>query len=314
MDASRSKKAAGQRRGALIRPLTLSDAEATLRVANTHELRVDPEFEVYPLSEMPQWFQGFGEPAVVFGHESEVLDAVLFIQTDTAKNWVDLDLFFDSSSEVAQQLLAHGISWVRDNRPGFKIRAAGNKNDQELHTLLAEFGFQHYRDYWKLVWRNLPATTAFRSAQLEIRSVDFEANAKLLHELEAKTFSEHFGYVPIDFQSWLKQRRSIESVDQKGFLIAYYDNTPAGFLIADDSRVDQNGGWVDKLGVLAEYRGLGIGKALLNQVAVYYSSRGFDSLALGADTGNDSGALDLYFGLGFEPMLVWRAVALPALS
>ncbi len=298
----------------MIRLLTLADAEATLRVANTHELRVDPEFEVYPLSEMPQWFQGFGEPAVVFGHLTNELDAVLFIQTDTAKNWVDLDLFTDCSEEAAKALLGHGISWARENRPGFKIRAAGNKNDKQLHQLFAEFGFEHYRDYWKLVWRDLPKASPQTNKQLEIRSVDFDLNAELIHELESKTFSEHFGYVSIGFEPWLKQRKSIESVDPNGFFIAYYNGNPAGFLIADDSRVDQNGGWVDKLGVLSEYRGIGIGRALLNHVSGYYSERGFDSVALGADTGNDSGALDLYFGLGFAPMLVWRAVVLPALG
>ncbi len=298
----------------MIRTLTLDDAEATLKVANTHELRVDPEFELYPLSEMPQWFQGFGEPAVVFGHEQDRLDAALFIQTDSAKNWVDLDLFTDCSDDVAKELLHFGIEWTKASRPGFKIRAAGNKNDVQLHQLFSEFGFQHYRDYWKLVWRNISQAVPHSNPQLEIRSVNFDANAKLIHELESKTFSEHFGYVPIAFDAWLRQRKSIESLDPNGFLIAYYDSQPAGFLIADDSRVDQNGGWVDKLGVLSEYRGIGIGKALLNHAAAYYSARGFDSVALGADTGNDSGALDLYFGLGFEPMLVWRAVVLPALS
>ncbi len=297
----------------MIRQLTLDDAEATLRVANNHELRIDPEFEVYPLSEMPQWFQGYGEPAFVFGHLDPELDAVLFIHTDSAKNTVDLDLFTDCSNQVAKELMQFGLDWTKEHRAGFKIRSAGNKNDTELHELFAEFGFEHYRDYWKLVWRNLPGEFRITNPQLEIRAVDFDEHAELIHRLEVESFAEHFGYVAIDFPSWLTQRNSIESKDPNGFLIAYYDSKPAGFLIADDSRADQHGGWVDKLGVLAEYRGIGIGKALLHQAASYYRSRGFDSVALGADTGNDSGALDLYFGLGFTPMLIWRAVQLPAL-
>jgi ribosomal protein S18 acetylase RimI-like enzyme len=263
---------------------------------------------------MPQWFQGYGEPAFVFGHLDPELDAVLFIHTDSAKNTVDLDLFTDCSEETARELFAYGLQWVRVNRSGYRVRSAGNKNDASLHALLAEFGFEHYRDYWKLIWRDLPTKFLISNPRLEIRAVSFEAEAELIHRLEAESFSEHFGYVTIDFPAWLTQRNSIESKDPNGFLIAYYDSKPAGFLIADDSRADQNGGWVDKLGVLAEFRGLGIGKALLNYAGNYYQSRGFDSVALGADTGNDSGALDLYFGLGFTPMLIWRAMQLPPLS
>jgi len=263
---------------------------------------------------MPQWFQGYGEPAFVFGHLDPELDAVLFIHTDSAKKTVDLDLFTDCSEGAARELFAYGRQWVRDNRVGFKIRSAGNKNDAPLHALLAEFGFEHYRDYWKLVWRDLPSAFEISNPSLEIRAVSFEVEAELIHQLEVESFSEHFGYVPIDFPSWLTQRNSIESRDSNGFLFAYYDSKPVGFLIADDSRADQNGVWVDKLGVLAEYRGLGIGKALLNHVGSYYAARGFDSVALGADTGNDSGALGLYFGLGFTPMLIWQAMQLPALS
>ncbi|NBU23146.1 MAG: GNAT family N-acetyltransferase [Actinobacteria bacterium] len=263
---------------------------------------------------MQQWFQGYGEPAFVFGHLAPELDAVLFIHTDSAKNTVDLDLFTDCAEDTARELFGFGIEWVRANRTGFKVRSAGNKNDASLHALLVEFGFVHYRDYWKLVWRNLPTEFKINNPRLEIRAVSFEVEAELIHRLEADSFSEHFGYVAIDFPAWLTQRNSIESIDPNGFLIAYYDSKPAGFLIADDSRADQNGGWVDKLGVSAEFRGLGIGKALLNYAGSYYAARGFSSVALGADTGNDSGALDLYFGLGFTPMLIWRAMQLPSLS
>jgi ribosomal protein S18 acetylase RimI-like enzyme len=67
-----------------------------------------------------------------------------------------------------------------------------------------------------------------------------------------------------------------------------------------------NGGWVDKLGVLEKFRGQGFGQLLLQWGIAHAANKGYTSVGLGADTGNDSGALELYFKMGFEVQLSWR--------
>ena len=70
-----------------------------------------------------------------------------------------------------------------------------------------------------------------------------------------------------------------------------------------------NGGWLDKLGVLEKFRGLGLGKLLLQWGIAHAAEKGYQSIGLGVDTGNESGALQLYENQGFKPTVVWRGYA-----
>jgi hypothetical protein len=47
----------------MIRVATLDDAGELLEVCNNHELRVDPDFEAMPLSEITEFLNGYEEPA-----------------------------------------------------------------------------------------------------------------------------------------------------------------------------------------------------------------------------------------------------------
>mgnify|MGYP000629649514 CR=1 FL=1 len=89
-------------------------------------------------------------------------------------------------------------------------------------------------------------------------------------------------------------------------IVAKVDGEPAGLLLSSDGRADVNGGWVDKLGVLEKYRGLGLGKLLLRWGIAHAADKGYQSIGLGVDTGNESGALQLYENQGFRPTVVWR--------
>jgi len=144
-------------------------------------------------------------------------------------------------------------------------------------------------------------------AGVEIKAVVVEEHGELLHRLETSSFSEHFGYFPISSEDWIRERLAENSADPFGSFVAFVDAVPAGFLLSSDSRADIQGGWVDKLGVLDEFRGRGLGKLLLKWGIAHAAQKGYTSIGLGADTGNESGALELYFGLGFEKQLSWRA-------
>jgi ribosomal protein S18 acetylase RimI-like enzyme len=51
--------------------------------------------------------------------------------------------------------------------------------------------------------------------------------------------------------------------------------------------------------------GHGYGEALLRHGIAYCASRGFDSVELGVDTANESGALRLYEKVGFRAESSW---------
>jgi ribosomal protein S18 acetylase RimI-like enzyme len=291
----------------LIRPATSADAQAILAVANQHELSVDPDFEAYPLSEIEEQIQGFVEPGHPFVYEADGIKAAVLIQSYSPRQRVEVDLFTIGTKEQTSEIFSFALSYMAEKFPGFKIRTACNQIDTELLEIFEESGLKFYRDYFKLKKPSITKGFPALPAGVEIKAVAVEEHGELLHRLETSSFSGHFGYFPISSEDWIRERLAENSADPFGSFVAFVDAVPAGFLLSSDSRADIQGGWVDKLGVLDEFRGRGLGKLLLKWGIAHAAQKGYTSIGLGADTGNESGALELYFGLGFEKQLSWRA-------
>jgi GNAT superfamily N-acetyltransferase len=127
--------------------------------------------------------------------------------------------------------------------------------------------------------------------------------------LETESFAGHFGYIALGHEDWIAEKMAEPQLDHTGSFVAKVSGEPAGLLLSSDGRADVNGGWVDKLGVLAKFRGLGLGKLLLQWGIAHAAEKGYQSVGLGVDTGNESGALQLYETQGFKPTVVWRGYA-----
>lgn len=291
----------------MIRPATDLDAEAILAIANQHELKVDPEFEPYPLSEIQEQIKGFVEPGLPFVFDDNGISAAVLVQSYSSRQRVEIDLFTIADRARSAELFRFALDLAAAKFPGFKIRTACNRIDTQLGEVFEEAGMQFYRDYYKLKKPSISKGFPALPVGIEIKAVELSESGELLHQLETSSFSNHFGYFPISSQDWISERLAENSADPTGSFIAFADGVPAGFLLSSDSRAEIQGGWVDKLGVLEEFRGRGIGKLLLQFGIAHAASKGYTSIGLGADTGNDSGALELYFKLGFETQLCWRA-------
>lgn len=291
----------------MIRKATLDDAPALLALTNQHELRVDPDFEIYPLSEIEEQITGVAEPGHPFLLEDQGIKAAVFIHPQPSRKRVEIDLFTIGNPEQTKELFGFSLDYARKTFSGFSIRSSCNKLDTELLEIFEESGLKFYRDYYKLLKQPIAKGFPELPAGVEVRSVSLVTHAELLHELESKSFADHFGYVQVAFDDWLKERAASNTADPQGSFIVYVNQLPAGFLFSSDFRADVQGGWVDKLGVLSEFRGQGLGKLLLSWGLAHAAQKGYTSIALGADTGNESGALELYFGLGFTEQLSWRA-------
>jgi ribosomal protein S18 acetylase RimI-like enzyme len=291
----------------LIRPATIADASAILALANQHELRVDPEFEQYPLSEIEDQIRGSVEPGHPFVFDSEGIQAVALIQIYSARKRVEIDLFTITGKQETAALFAFALGYASEKFPEFKVRSACNKLDVELLEIFEESGLSFYRDYYKLHKAPISAEFPQLPAGVQINAVSLAEHGELLHQLESESFSGHFGYVPVSAADWIAERSADATADHSGSFVLSVDGEPAGFLLSSDSRADVQGGWVNKLGVLEKFRGRGLGKLLLEWGIAHAAQKGYTSIALGADTGNDSGALELYFSLGFKEQLSWRA-------
>jgi len=290
----------------MIRVATQKDAQELLSVCNSHELRIDPDFEEMPLSEITEFLNGYEEPAHTLVLEDNGIKAVVFIQTSSPRNRVEPDLFTIASKEQTKELFDAALAWAADNRKGFELRTFCNKLDTELLALFEQSGLSFSRDYYKMIKDSIQQGFPKLPEGVTVEAVDLEGESKTLHMLETESFSGHFGYIPLGHDDWLSEKVAEPQLDRKGTFIAKVKGEPAGLLISSDARSDVSGGWVDKLGVLEKFRGLGLGKLLLLWGIAHAAEKGYKTVGLGADTGNESGALQLYENQGFKPTVVWR--------
>lgn len=293
----------------MIRVATLDDAGELLDICNSHELRVDPDFEAMPLSEIEEFLNGYEEPAHTVVLDEGGIKAVMFIQTSTPRNRVEPDFFTIGTKAQSKQLFEAGFAWLEQNRKGFDLRTFCNKRDTELLAMFEESGLSFLRDYFKMVKDPIEKGFPVLPEGVTIEAIDLKQHSQLFHMLETESFAGHFGYIALGHDDWIAEKLAETQLDQRGSFVLRVKGEPAGLLLSGDGRADVNGGWVDKLGVLAKFRGQGLGKLLLQWGIAHAADKGYQSIGLGVDTGNESGALQLYENQGFRPTVVWRGYA-----
>ncbi len=119
--------------------------------------------------------------------------------------------------------------------------------------------------------------------------------------LEGYRGLEEYAYTHPDdvdaYMSWLWRR------DREGIFVARANSRIVGFVAGDanwfSKREHRKVGAVHEIVVLPEYRGMGVGSALMERVLSYFRERGLHTAELWVGDENYS-ALDFYRQLGFR--------------
>lgn len=136
---------------------------------------------------------------------------------------------------------------------------------------------------------------------VEIRGLtDDDRHLRAMHGVVDTAFGEHFGYAGTEYDAWLTRTTAQGLTDRSLWWLAYVDGVPAAGLMGTTA---PNGGFVDTLGTLREFRGSGLGRALMLTAFAEFHARGFRKVMLGVDADNHTGAVELYRSLGMAPML-----------
>lgn len=126
-----------------------------------------------------------------------------------------------------------------------------------------------------------------------------EADRRRAHALVEETFAAHFGHVERAYEPWL------DHLDARGldWTLVWIAALPArGDVAVLLTRDDHTGmGWISHLGVREDVRERGIGGFLLRHAFAVYAGRCRNTVGLGVDTGNETGALALYEAHGMRP-------------
>jgi mycothiol synthase len=137
---------------------------------------------------------------------------------------------------------------------------------------------------------------------LEIRTVKPE-QFRQVWEADQEAFKDHWGYVEgteVDYQRWLKDPLN----DPDLWRVAWDGDQVAGMVLnflneKENEEYKRLRGWTENISVRKPWRRRGLARALLTRSLQMFKDMGIDHAALGVDTENQTGALNLYESVGF---------------
>ncbi len=152
---------------------------------------------------------------------------------------------------------------------------------------------------------SLPAGITIRPICLE---TEFEAAVRVVRQ----SFRDHYGFVEEPFENSLERWRHITSHDphfdpKLWFLALDGDQVCGVCYCTPHTEEDPEMGWVQTLGVLREWRGRGVGLALLQTAFAAFYQLGMHRVGLGVDGESLTGATHLYEKAGMRVYREHRA-------
>ncbi|WP_406366290.1 GNAT family N-acetyltransferase [Streptomyces sp. NBC_01546] len=127
-----------------------------------------------------------------------------------------------------------------------------------------------------------------------------EADRHRAHALVEQTFAAHFGHVERAYEPWLDHLDARRLDWSLVWIASLPGEGDVAVLLSRDDRTSM--GWLSHIGVREDLRGRGIGGYLLRHGFAAYAARGRDTVGLGVDIHNETGALGLYeaHGMGLH--------------
>ena len=176
--------------------------------------------------------------------------------------------------------------------------------DERAHDLLHRRGYHEVRRYHRMMIElDAPPEPPALPDGLRFDDFDADRDARAFHAAQQEAFADHWEHRPRTFDEW----RSYH-LDDKRFEPALWcvvrdgDEIAAG---AIDVAGLYGGGWVSVLFTRRQWRGRGVGGAVLQEAFRRLWSHGERSIGLGVDAGSDTGAFRLYERAGMHPVLGW---------
>ena len=172
-----------------------------------------------------------------------------------------------------------------------------------FQAILERAGWTFERVFWtmEIELGDQPPEAASIPEGVKIRSAVAGVDEPGIHQLEADSFSSHFGYLPVPYNDWLQARTRLFPYDPSLWFLAIDGDRLVGMslcLLEALGRPDV--GWVSTLGVHPEWRGRGVGLALLRHSFRELHQRGKRTVGLGVDSQNATGATRLYERAGMR--------------
>ena len=295
----------------IAREATEEDIAKILDIANSNLLALNPNDIPMGVIEGHEFVRGFFDPAITRLTKLNLDDdwqSFITLNPDSSRKRFYLDIYTRPGAQTLSPSLDLALELARKHDPEYRLWLGVQSNDLAYKSLLENHGFTILRKYWTLEMK-LPVENESTSDSLGvIRELDLdkEDDLRTFHEVHQDAFSQHFGFMPRQFNEWSELvLRDKDEINLQAWLISV-NGVPAGFVDFNDEQLHNDSGYVSGLGVRQAFQGKGLGEALLRHAIQINSELGRSKLCLSVDAGNESGALRLYEKVGMKPISEWH--------
>jgi mycothiol synthase len=166
------------------------------------------------------------------------------------------------------------------------------------HMLESE-GFEQVKDYWQMRWSGGDLPELSLRSNFSLKPFRLGEDEAMLTELQNAAFGQHWGFCPNTVEETAARVR-IANTDPDGIIFVMDGDRPAGYnwTLRNENRFGKVG-FVSMTGVHPEYRGNGLGTAVVVTGMEYLRQQGVDAIELEVDSENIP-ARELYLKLGYR--------------
>jgi mycothiol synthase len=212
-----------------------------------------------------------------------------------------LRYFEEHLRQIAENHLAEGV--IKEDTPRY-FESFSADTEVGKKNLFKKAGYSPVRYSYSMV-RPLsePVEITPMPEGLEICKVRPD-QYRQMWEADQEAFQDHWGYIEgteQDYQRWLTDPLN----DPDLWRVAWDGDEVAGMVLnflneKENEEYNRLRGWTENISVRKAWRRRGLARALLTRSLQMFKDMGMDHAALGVDTQNPNGALNLYESVGFR--------------
>ncbi len=197
------------------------------------------------------------------------------------------------------------------------FESAAADSETGTQTLLDRHAYAPVRHFFTMVrpdLENIPESPL--PAGLEVRPVEMN-DLQAIRDAMVEAFRDHWGFNEeneLTVEQWVEN----PNFDPSLWKVAWEGDQVAGMVLSyiddrENQAYNRKRGWTEDISVRRPWRRRGLARALLVQSLHAVRQRGMQEAALGVDTQNQTGALNLYESVGFRAVKRWTTYRKPML-
>ncbi len=198
-------------------------------------------------------------------------------------------------------LLIGALEAETRRRGSSRVQTATLLLDERAQELLRGCGYDEIRRFWQMrIDLTEPPSPPMWPAEVSVTTFDV-ADAAVFHAALDEAFADHWNHTPESFKDFSREYLQHDAFDPGLCTVVRAGGEIVAGTVCMPERLGV--GWVSRLFTVRDWRGRGIGTALLADAFGRFWRSGRQSVGLGVDAQSDTGAERLYERAGMRVQL-----------